>query len=176
MPYKNGGGDKPQLYSKNSGEYIRNPQCEHDEGVLVLSKLFGLNIQEKIAFPTYGIHDDDYCILFIKYCVNYDFPEIPDEKITKYLLVPQNSVDKAKFLNGLGFSLNNPEELYSAIIRGTEFKKKKPRLKAESFCINTETILYNKDKKKYSCITSWAVKPDFTLRFVTLIPEEYKDE
>lgn len=40
---------------------------------------------------------------------------IPNEKITRYLLVLQARNDKSKFLARAGFTLKNPEELINAI-------------------------------------------------------------
>lgn len=40
---------------------------------------------------------------------------IPDEKLTRYLLVPRAKNDKAKFLSQAGFTQENPEVLKAAI-------------------------------------------------------------
>ncbi|MGD1939974.1 MAG: DUF6883 domain-containing protein [Leptolyngbyaceae cyanobacterium] len=40
---------------------------------------------------------------------------IPDEKITRYLLVPKARNDKSKFLAQAGFTPDNPDDLRAAI-------------------------------------------------------------
>ena len=40
---------------------------------------------------------------------------IPEEKLTRYLLVPRIKDDKSKFLAQAGFTQNNPEDLLTAI-------------------------------------------------------------
>jgi hypothetical protein len=40
---------------------------------------------------------------------------IPEEKLTKYLLVPRPSDDKSRFLAQAGFGQDNPEDLMAAI-------------------------------------------------------------
>ncbi|MEH2412963.1 DUF6883 domain-containing protein [Nostoc sp.] len=40
---------------------------------------------------------------------------IPEEKVTRYLLVPRIKDDKSKFLAQAGFTQNNPEDLLTAI-------------------------------------------------------------
>ena len=42
---------------------------------------------------------------------------IPDEKLTRYLLLPRPWDDKSQFLAQAGFTLDNPAELESAIRR-----------------------------------------------------------
>lgn len=42
---------------------------------------------------------------------------IPDDKLTKYLLVPRLEDDKSKFLAQAGFTANNPDQLKQAILK-----------------------------------------------------------
>ncbi len=178
MPYKTGGGDKLQLYNSRNGEYIRNPICEQDEENLVMQKLFGVNTNKKISYPIKGIHDEDYLDLIIKYCLDYSNPQISDRKLTDYLLVPQPKKDKSKILNSIGYDINNFNELKKQLLIGSNFKRCYVQAFTETkLLINVETKLYNKKNNKYYyCTTAWFVETNFTLRFVTLIPEVYSYE
>jgi hypothetical protein len=42
---------------------------------------------------------------------------IDQAKITQYLLIPKTKNDKSKFLNDLGYSLNNWQELEADILK-----------------------------------------------------------
>jgi hypothetical protein len=44
---------------------------------------------------------------------------IPEDKLTRYLLVPRAKNDKSRFLAQAGFTLNNPRDLERAIRRIT---------------------------------------------------------
>ena len=46
--------------------------------------------------------------------------DIPNEKLTRYLLIWKERNDKSKFLAQAGFTHNNPEALKAAIARLTE--------------------------------------------------------
>jgi hypothetical protein len=176
MPYKPGGGDKPQLYDVNSGEYIRNPKCEEDEKNLVLNKMFGIDTGVPIAYPVYGVHDLDYCKLFVAYCLNTKNPYIDERKITKYLLIHQEKDDKSKLMNLIGYSSENWNELEQQIIKGTTFKiKSKIKLNPMTCTFATYTNIYDKNCNKYrQYISVWAIEKDFSLRFVTLKKGELK--
>jgi len=178
MPYKKGGGEKQQLYDKNNGEYIRNPICEEDEENLIMIKLFGIDTKKDISYPIVGIHDKDYCELVVKYCLQIKQIYISNDKITNYLLIPELSKDKSKILNLIGYDITNWEELLNQIIVGTDFKKKKLKdFNDKKFTINAETKIWDKIYNRYYfCTTAWFIEKDFSLRFITLIPEVYKNE
>lgn len=176
VDYKKGGGDKKQLYNEANGRYIRNPQCEKDEESIIMGKVFGFKGYGPIAYPNPKVHDMDYCELFMAYCLNLRYPLINDEKITKYLLLWRKDGDKSKFLNMLGYSLNNWQKLSDNILKGTSFKPKiVTRFDLYGVNFKTETVLFNLVKlKNVSVTTVWHIEEDFSVRFVTLIPEEFK--
>ena len=178
MPYKKGGGNKPELYSEKTGEYVRNPRCIEDEKNLVMNKIFGVETNKPISYPIFGVHDEEYCELVIKYCLDINNPLLEVDKLTCYLLVQKDKNDKSKLLNQLGYDLSNWKELGEQIIKGTNFKKKRlSRYQSNAFTISAETKIVNKKTNSYySCTTIWAVQFNFKIRFVTLIPEIYKDE
>lgn len=178
MPYKIGGGNVQELYNENNGQYCRNPKCEEDEKHLIFSKLFGIDANIPIQFPMFGIHDEDYCKLFITYCLNTKYPFIAKEKVTKYLLSFKEKNDKSSFFKKLGYTIDNSDELYNQIICGTSFKNKKlKRFDQLVLSFNTETRILNKNSGKYYfCTSSWAIEKDYTVRFITLIPEVFKNE
>lgn len=110
--------------------------------------------------------------------MDFNHPHISDDKLTKYLLIKKEKNDKSALLNKLGYNLSNSDELYNQILKGTNFKKRKLKdFDDAKFTINAETRIYDKSKNDYYyCTTSWFVEKDLTLRFVTLIPEVFKDD
>lgn len=176
MPFKPGGGEKLQLYNKNNGEYTRNPKCEEDERILVLKKLFNLDIPGEIAYPELGIHDDDYCDSFVACCGNFENPFINDDKFTKYLLIHKDVNDKSQLLYLMGYSLNNWEELKKQIKQGTNLRKRGKYRFSEgvlTFAANT-TIKNKRTGANETLITIWAIEKDYTIRFITLKKGELK--
>lgn len=177
--YKKGGGDKDQLYDKENGQYMRNEQCEKDEENLVLTKIFGINTHKPIVYPTVNVHDNDYCELIIRYCLNLKRPYLDENKIVKYLLIKKEKDDKSNFLNILGYNKNNWQELYKQLLDGTSFDKRKlSNFNEYQLTFETKTIIYDYVKNRKINITSiWNVEKDFTIRFITIIPREaFKDE
>lgn len=174
--YKKGGGGKEQLYSEENGEYIRNPQCELDEENIVMSKVFGLKDYGPIAYPDPNVHDMDYCELFMAYCLDFRYPLLDDKKITGYLLLFHEVDDKLKFLNALGYSMDNWRKFGEKLLKGTSFKSKiVTRFNQYGINFKTETILFDLiNLKNVSVTTVWHIEKDFSVRFVTLIPEEFK--
>ena len=133
---------------------------------------------EPIAFPKKGVHDETYCTLFVKYCLNTREISIPQEKVTKYLLIPREKDDKSKFLNNIGYNINNWQKLYSEIVEGTNFKNIS-RIRLTQYTLNfaTETTLLDLNKYKMVSVTTiWKVNKDLSLSFVSLLPKEYKDD
>ena len=120
----------------------------------------------------------DYCDLVIKYCLDLKHPIVEDKKITDYILIYKNHNDKMKIFNQLGYYLSNYKELIEQIINGTNFSKKKvSRFQERCFTFKAETKIHNKNNNEYFlCTTIWQVENDFKVRFVTVIPEEYKND
>lgn len=176
--YKKGGGDKEQLYDPANGQYTRNPQCLKDEENLVLLKLFNIKTNSSIAYPDMKIHDRDYCELLVAYGLDLKNPFIDKRKITQYLLVKQAISDKSEFLKHIGYTLNNPDDLYWAIIKGTPFKYKRlSKFTEKSLNFETETVIKDLVKDRNIKLTSvWFIRKDFEVNFVTLILEEFKYE
>jgi len=170
---KTGGGGKQQPYDTNNGEYVRNPKCVADEKNLVYQKLFGLETNIPIAHPTFGVHDEAYCDFYIRYCLNLKYPNIPEEKITQYLLKHKDYDDKSEFFKGLGYTIDNWNDLYDQIEKNTSFKRKIfSKFDNLRLTFNTETKIFNQYKGcYYSCISTWAVQPDNTVKLVTIIPK-----
>lgn len=176
--YKKGGGDKKQLYDTENGQYTRNPLCEKDEENLVLSKTFGLETRKPIAYPDIKIHDRDYCELLIAYGLDLRDPFIDNRKITEYLLIKQPSRDKSEFLKHIGYTLNNPDDLYWAIIDGTSFRHKRlSKFTEKSLTFETETVIKDLIRGRNIKLASiWFIRKDFGVNFVTLLLEEFKYE
>lgn len=170
MPYKKGGGNLPQLYDIETGQYDDETKTkinENDKKSLVLVHYFGIHYNElDFHFPAYGLHDDEYCDIFVKYCRriirNFDV----DINKCVYFLRPTVKNDKSKFLVSLGYSISNPENLLSDIYCNTYVDT----LTFSSFnkgylrCI-AKTILKGK------IVTSvWELKTNFHIRLITIIP------
>ena len=74
--------------------------------------------------------------------------------------------------------MNNWRSLYSDIIMGTNFDSiSSVTLNEYVFKFNTKTELLSLKTYKFVNVTTvWKINSDSTISFVTLIPEEYKDE
>ena len=99
---------------------------------------------------------------------------IPDAKLTRYLLVPQEQNDKSKFLSQAGFTLDNPEKLKSAIRQLTDTEEAREdtineygtfyRVEGELIGINGRNLLV---------VTIWLLrKIDNKFQLITLKPKK----
>ncbi len=172
MNFKIGGGDRFQEYDPEDGRYKEKnfeALLEEDMKNLVLGHIFGIKSNEYlIRFPHYGIHDDEYCKLFVKYIrkhIDLGDAEIAESKIN-YLLTEQKGRDKSKFLLELGYNLRCSEALIDDIYEGTDFKTLEFK-KMTEYSLNARA----KTKLKgYIVTTAWQINKDGTVRFITLIP------
>ena len=170
MAYKKGGGNKLQLYDESTGQYDEETKArinEEDKKALVLVHYFGVPYNElSFHFPIYGLHDDEYCDIFVKYArkVIKRF-DIDNDKMI-YLLKYHSANDKSEFLNKIGYSSDNPDELCSDIYCHTD----------------VQTLTFTRYKKGYlGCIAKttlkgkvvtsvWSLEKNFHIRFITIIP------
>lgn len=181
MQFKKGGGNHLQLFDQENGQYADEDKVklnEKDLESLVMVHYFGFDNDEFIFhFPISGVHTDEYCDIFVSYLKrNSLFGEafIEESKLKDYLFKFKEKDDKSKFMiNVLGFSNNEGGWLRArnAILRGTDFSTAKydPPMR-NGLIINAETEILDKNGKKYNVLTSWQIKDDLSLRFVTLIP------
>jgi hypothetical protein len=98
---------------------------------------------------------------------------IPEEKITRYLLVPRIKDDKSKFLAQAGFTQDNPEELLKAIkqlVMTTEAVKDSTNEYGTFYII--EGNLEGVNGHELTVVTVWLQsKNDESFRFITLKPK-----
>ncbi len=170
MSYKTGGGNRLQPYSENNGRYEseeKASQNENDTKNLVLVHYYGFPKENlPFAFPTYGVHDSDYCDIFVKYSRERVKGILIDERKAIYLLTYKTKDDKSLFLNKLGYSEKEKEKLLDDIRDNTEIKTLTfSRLEEKCLKCEAETIL------KGNIVTSiWELKENLEIRFITLIP------
>ncbi len=170
MPLKKGGGNHLQFYDGADGQYDDEEKArinEEDKKALSLVHYFGLSFNELVFhFPTFGLHDDEYCRLFVQFSRKAVKRFKVDEMKIVYLLKPRERDDKSKFLHALGYSIDGVEELRADIHCGTTidtlmFKEfSKFGIKCEA-----KTVLKGK-----IVTTAWMLENDFTIRLITLIP------
>ena len=101
---------------------------------------------------------------------------IPDDKITKYLLVHREQDDKSKFLSQAGFTQANPEKLKNSIlhlISTTEAREDTTNEYGIFYRVEGELIGVN--NQKLAVITIWLKrKIDNQIQFITLKPKKEK--
>ncbi|NJL62815.1 MAG: hypothetical protein HC903_14510 [Methylacidiphilales bacterium] len=99
---------------------------------------------------------------------------IPEEKITRYLLVPRIKDDKSKFLAQAGFTQDNPEELLKAIkqlVMTTEAVKDSKNEYGIFYII--EGNLQGVNGHELTVVTVWLQSKDGeSFRFITLKPKK----
>ena len=99
---------------------------------------------------------------------------IPEEKLTRYLLVPRLKDDKSQYLAQAGFTQANPEDLLTAI------RKLTARNEAVEDNINEYGIFYlvegnlqGVNNRDLAVVTVWLQsKYDGNFRFITLKPKK----
>ena len=117
-------------------------------------------------FPTPGIHDDEYCDIFVKYCRKNIDSIVINEKKAMYLLMQRAKDDKSSFLNNLGYDVNSSDKLLLDIYNNTQINSL-TFSRNEKMCLKcvAKTILNGK------IVTSvWKLKNSLEIRFITLIP------
>ena len=170
MPYKMGGGNHLQYYDINDGQYDNQSKKrinEEDKKALAMVYYFGLPYDDLIFhWPLFGAHDDEYCDLFVKYARQYVHDFEMDINKALYLLSYQVNHDKSKFLKTIGYDASNLETLRKDICHCTDVSSLTfSRITKDCLKCSAKTILKGK------LVTSvWELKPDFTIRFITLIP------
>jgi hypothetical protein len=95
---------------------------------------------------------------------------IDPAKITNYLLVPKDKNDKSKFLNNLGYSLDNWEDLAKDICKIAE----------ENEAVYQKTSPFGGDLfevkgqlRNFGVVTIWLLlDSENTFKFVTLFPNK----
>lgn len=99
---------------------------------------------------------------------------IPEDKITRYLLVPRIKDDKSKFLAQAGFTQENPEELLLAIrqLAATNEAIEDNTNEYGTFYI-VEGNLQGINDRDLAVVTIWLQsKHDGNFRFITLKPKK----
>ncbi len=97
---------------------------------------------------------------------------IPEEKITRYLLVPKSSGDKSKYLARGGFSTANAAALESEIRRLTaQTDAIYDRAKEHGIYYNVSGSLNGPTGTVLPVMLVWLKRLDGVFSFVTLIPQ-----
>ena len=95
---------------------------------------------------------------------------IEQSKITDYLLVGKQKNDKSKFLNDLGYSIQNWEELRNDIER---IVVENQRFFQDSSPFGGDLYQVKGNLRNFGVITIWLLSENNdTFRFVTLYPDK----
>ena len=170
MPFKIGGGNHLQPYDDATGQYDEEEKArinEEEKQALVLSHYFKLPLNDLVFhFPIYGLHDEEYCDLFVKQArETIKSLDVADEKML-YLLTHVKDRDKSSFLNQLGYTSLRPDELKSDIVCNTDLTTLSfSRFTPMWFKCVAKTTLRGK-----IVTTVWELRNDFTPRLITIIP------
>ena len=99
---------------------------------------------------------------------------IPDDKLTRYLLVPREQDDKSKFLAQVGFTADNPEQLKLAIRQlADRVEALEDRSNEYGIFYRVEGKLISVNDSNLSVITIWLNrKVDGKFQFITLKPKK----
>jgi hypothetical protein len=99
---------------------------------------------------------------------------IPDDKLTRYLLVPREQDDKSKFLAQAGFTADNPEQLKLAIRQlADRVEALEDRSNEYGIFYRVEGKLISVNDSNLSVITRWLNrKVDGKFQFITLKPKK----
>lgn len=170
MFYKVGGGDHLQQYNADNGQYSNEDKTKFNEGDkenLVLVHYYGFSIEKfPFHFPMCGIHDNEYCDIFVKYSRQHIKKVVIDERKAFYLLGHREKDDKSLFLEKIGYGLDNTGELLNDIIHNTEIQSLTfSRMEAKCLKCEARTTLKGK-----IVTTIWELKANFEIRFITMIP------
>ncbi|MEB3215401.1 MAG: hypothetical protein VKN72_03940 [Nostocales cyanobacterium 94392] len=103
-----------------------------------------------------------------------DSAVIPEEKLTRYLLVPRIKDDKSKFLAQAGFTKENPNDLLNAIqqlILTSEAVE--DNINEYGVFYTVEGNLQGLNGRSLPVVTVWLQsKNDGSFRFITLKPKK----
>lgn len=184
MPYKPGGGNRPELYDPRNGQYTDDIDVElfkKQSLELELTNIVGRVVFKNYhpedtlfepRYPIYRFHNDLYCRMYIIDQVRGKNIFIDYQKITKYLLVRKESNDKSHFFELHGYTNKNPYELYEAIVTGTDTNKAKyHKIDEYGLFVEIPTKIYSKREKGYITITTiWRFDENTKrLHFVTVL-------
>ncbi len=174
MPYKLGGGNHLQYYDEIDGQYgdeRKKSQCEDDMTSLTMVYCFGLD-NENLVFhwPKLGVHDDEYCSLFVQYSKQRISGMDVDIRKCAYLMKYDAGRDKSRFLSELGYDSLSLESLRNDIISNTDLQILNfSRLISTCLKCVAKTELHGK-----IVTTVWELKKDYKIRLITLIPGDDK--
>ena len=99
---------------------------------------------------------------------------IPEEKLTRYLLVPRLKDDKSKYLAQAGFTPDNPNDLLTAIRQLiTHNTAVKENVNEYGTFYTVEGKLQGINNLNLAVVTVWLQsKHDGSFRFITLKPKK----
>lgn len=172
MPYKKGGGGKPELYDEENGEYTeeekrRKNYKDFDKAFF----RFFLDCKNlEISFPNPKWNDQEYCDLFVKYFKQEKINSVIEMPKMKYLLSFHQNNDKSKFLKDkLGY---DELKLYNDIANKTDFSTMTySDLTEYGIKVIACTKLKSQFNDKEYLVTSvWQITKDRIVRFITLYP------
>lgn len=179
---KVGGGNHLQPYDEDTGQYtdeIKSKTFEKDMESLVMVYMFGFDLGEfKFHFPKKGIHNDEYCGIFVRYIRDkrlYGEAHIDQLKLERYLFEYRDKNDKSKYMTEvLGFENNQQgwEKAKFEIINGLDFKTMRHAGRFQKDCLKVaiDATINDVDGKGHDIVTIWEMQKDFSLRFITLEP------
>lgn len=182
MFMKKGGGNKPQLYDPDNGQYSDEEKkvfFEQEMSNIVLRYIFGAKGTYEPRFPINGFHNADYCRLFLEHCLpglNRDFPE---EKVTEYLLKKREINDKSSFFALHGYTMANASELYQQLMDRADFSQMEfERLTDFGIKLSVPTEIFSKKEgKRIQIRTIWIYQRNEMMHFVTVdLKRRAKDE
>ncbi len=103
-----------------------------------------------------------------------DVAVIPEEKLTRYLLVPRLKDDKSKYLAQAGFTQANPKDLLIAIRQLIATKEAvKDNINEYGVFYLVEGNLPGVNNRNLAVVTVWLQsKYDESFRFITLKPKK----
>ncbi|MDJ0578070.1 MAG: hypothetical protein QNJ65_23285 [Xenococcaceae cyanobacterium MO_234.B1] len=103
-----------------------------------------------------------------------DVAVIPEEKLTRYLLVPRLKDDKSKYLAQAGFTQANPEDLLIAIRQLIATNEAvKDNINEYGVFYLVEGNLPGVNNRNLAVVTVWLQsKYDGSFRFITLKPKK----
>jgi hypothetical protein len=101
---------------------------------------------------------------------------IPDEKLTRYLLVPRNWDDKSKYLAQAGFALHNPDDLKRALTTlAATSETVQDGINEYGEFLRTDGVLTGPTGRKLPVTAIWLrQRGDGSIRFITLKPRKEK--
>jgi hypothetical protein len=99
---------------------------------------------------------------------------IPQEKLTRYLLVPRSKDDKSKFLAQAGFTQENPDDLLNAILQLVLTSDAvEDNINEYGAFYTVEGNLQGLNGRSLLVVTIWLQsRDDGSFRFITLKPKK----